>query len=141
MILVLIESPFAPIQGPEAIGLTDKQYAAAIADNIAFAKAAVRDCLDRNSAPYASHLFFPQDGIMDDRDPKKRKIGIEAGLLWGSKADLTAVYIDRGMSQGMIHGIKRAEAEGRPIVYRVLATGSEFMTYSEAILHRDKQIA
>ena len=122
MTLTLIESPFAPINGHE--GLTDDEYQAAIADNIAYAKAAVRDCLARNEAPYASHIFFTQDGLLDDRDAEQRRLGIEAGLLWGKAAQKSAVYIDRGISKGMKQGIERAQSEGRPVVYRSFLKGS-----------------
>lgn len=123
MILTIIESRFAPINGHE--GLTDDEYKFAISDNIAYAKLAMRDCLNRMEAPYASHLLFTQDGLLDDRDPDQRRIGIEAGLIWGSKADQTAVYTDRGISKGMTQGIQRAKAEGRTIVYRSFPKGSE----------------
>jgi hypothetical protein len=49
MKLVIIESP----------------YAGDVEPNVAYAKAAVLDCLSRGEAPYASHLFFTQDGILN----------------------------------------------------------------------------
>jgi len=131
--LVLIESPFAPVQGPEAKGLSEQEYADAIAENVAFAKKAVRDCLSRGESPYATHLFFPQPGMIDDRDADQRHLGIQAGLDWGSRADRTVVYLDRGMSKGMIQGIERARSEGRPVIYRILATGKEFTSQREAM--------
>lgn len=102
MKLVLIESP----------------YAGDIARNVAYAKAAVRDCLARGEAPYASHLFFTQEGLLRDDVPEERKQGIEAGLAWGAKADLTAVYMDHGITEGMKLGIERARVEGRPVEER-----------------------
>lgn len=104
MKLVIIESPFA----------------GDVETNIAYAKAAVRDCLGRNEAPYASHLFFTQDGLLDDSVPEQRKLGIEAGLAWGEAAKLTALYIDRGLSSGMKYGIERAAKAGRFIEIRTL---------------------
>jgi hypothetical protein len=139
MILVLIESPFAPVQGPEAVGLNKDEYAAAIAENIAYAKAAVRDCLSKGEAPYASHIFFTQEGLLDDRDPEQRKLGIEAGLLWGAAAQKTVVYIDRGMSNGMRQGIARAKAEGRAVIYRSLVTGEESTEYDEMLFLHELQ--
>lgn len=102
MRLVLIESP----------------YAGDIEANIAYARAAMWDCLERGEAPYASHLLYTQVGVLDDSDPAQRKRGIEAGLLWGRFAQATVVYGDRGISAGMQHGIDRAIAEGRPVEYR-----------------------
>lgn len=105
MRLVLIESP----------------YAGDVERNVAYAKRAVCDSLGRGEAPYASHLFFTQPGVLDDLDPGDRGLGIEAGLAWGARADLTAVYVDLGISDGMRLGIERAQAQGRRIEYRSLA--------------------
>lgn len=107
MKLVLIESPYAG--NPEQIAV-----------NILYAKALVRDALDHGEAPYASHIFFTQDGLLLDHVPEQRKLGIEAGLAWGDKADLTVVGVDRGVSSGMIYGIQRAVAARRPVQFRTL---------------------
>lgn len=88
--------------------------------NIVYAKAAVRDCLARGEAPFASHLFYTQEGLLDDDMPHERQQGIEAGLVWGEAAELTVVYGDFGISHGMQLGIDRAIANGRPIEYRSL---------------------
>jgi hypothetical protein len=104
MKLVVIESPFA--------GDVEK--------NIAYARAAVSDCLKRGEAPIASHLLYTQPGILDDTIPEERALGIEAGLLWGEKAEMTVVYVDRGISKGMTYGIERAHRAGRPVEHRSL---------------------
>lgn len=98
--------------------IVESPYAGNILVHIAYAKRAIKDSLDRSEAPYASHLFFTQEGILDDTKPEERKLGIEAGLLWGKSADLTAVYSDYGLSKGMEMGIERAKQENRPIEYR-----------------------
>lgn len=108
MKLVLIESPLAA-KTPELVEL-----------NKAYARAAMRDSLYRGEAPFASHLLYAQDGILDDNIFFEREKGIEAGLLWGAKAELTVVYADRGISKGMERGISRAQAEGRPVEVRLL---------------------
>jgi len=102
MKLVIIESP----------------YAGDVHRNEAYARRAIADSLSRGEAPFASHLLYTQPGILDDTVPAERSQGIEAGLAWGDKADMTAVYIDRGTSSGMAQGIQRAVAAGRPIDYR-----------------------
>ncbi len=56
MRLVVIESP----------------YAGDVQANVAYAKRCVADCLRRGESPYASHLFFTQDGILDDLKPEER---------------------------------------------------------------------
>lgn len=100
--LVVIESPFA----------------GDVEQNIAYARKCVGDSLVRGEAPYASHLFYTQDGILDDTKPDERRLGMEAGFAWGGMANKTVVYMDRGMSNGMVAGIERAQAAGRPIEYR-----------------------
>lgn len=109
MRLVIVESPLAA-PTPELIER-----------NIAYAKAAMRDCLSRGEAPYASHLLYAQPGILDDSIPQQRALGILAGLAWGKKADATVVYDDFGISAGMLDGIDAALAAGRSIEYRSLA--------------------
>jgi hypothetical protein len=102
MKLVIIESP----------------YAGDVERNIEYAKSCMADSIVRGEAPYASHLLLTQ--VVDDADPEQRWLGINIGLAWGSKADLTAVYCDHGVSPGMQEGIARARREGRKIVYRTL---------------------
>ncbi len=111
--LVLIESPLASAT-PEGF-----------ARNQLYAKAAMRDSLFRGEAPFASHLLYAQEHILDDSIFFEREMGIEAGLRWGSKAELTAVYLDLDVSSGMKRGIDRALQEGRPVEYRRLGSDWE----------------
>lgn len=103
--LVLIESP----------------YAGDVARNERYARACLADSLARGEAPFASHLLYTQPGVLDDTDPAERRQGIQAGLAWGARADLTAVYDDLGVTEGMRQGIVRARGEGRPVEVRQLA--------------------
>lgn len=80
----------------------------------------MRDCLGRNEAPLASHLLYTQPGVLDDDDPHERLLGMEAGLAWGRVAELTAVYVDLGISDGMRRGMERADLQGRKVVKRTL---------------------
>lgn len=104
MLLVIVESPFA--------GDVEK--------NIVYARACMRDCLKRGEAPYASHLLYTQEGVLDDLIAEERSLGIEAGLAWGEAANKTVVYTDRGISGGMQLGVARAKLTGRPVEYRKL---------------------
>lgn len=112
MKLVVIESP----------------YAGDVEGNVAYAKRCVVDCLTRGESPYASHLFFTQPGLLDDRLPIERMAGINAGFAWGARADLVVVYVDRGMSRGMEQGIARALAANQPIEFRTLE-GADLSVY------------
>jgi hypothetical protein len=76
------------------------------------------DSLREGESPLASHLLWP--GILDDAKPEERVKGIEAGLAWGKAAAATVVYMDRGVTKGMIDGIRRAQLEGRPVEQRWL---------------------
>ena len=105
--LVILESPFAGTP-------------AETAENITYARACMLDCLLKGEAPYASHLLYTQEGVLDDTVPEQRKLGIEAGLAWGQRAEATVVYTDRGISTGMLQGIARARQQGRPIETRSL---------------------
>lgn len=136
MKLVIIESPFAP-QTPRPNGSCNgcgiaphyrhcaycralEQWHSDRAANIQYARAAIADSLRRGEAPFASHALYTQRGILDDNQPADRALGIAAGFAWGAKADLVAVYTDRGISQGMREGMARAEIAGQPIEQRTL---------------------
>lgn len=108
MDLVIIETPFA---SPDI---------EVFALNMKYARLCVRDCLFHNEAAYASHLFYTQEGVLNDGIPEERALGIHAGLLWGNKATKTIVYTDLGISAGMERGIERARKEGRSIEFRTL---------------------
>ena len=109
---VVIESPFAG---------TDNE----VRRNIKYARACVTDSLRRGEAPYASHLFFPQPGILDDKSSDDRMRGINAGLEITKDFDLTAVYCDFGITKGMAYGIGRAKIVGRTIEERSLGENWE----------------
>ena len=104
MRLVIIESPFA----------------GDVAANIEYARLCVRDSLGRGEAPIASHLLYTQEGILNDDLPEERQHGIDAGLAWRRVADMSAVYTDRGISEGMAYGIRAAKDAGVPVIYRSL---------------------
>lgn len=102
--LVILESPFT--------GDVEK--------NIDYARQCMRDCFKRNEFPFASHLLYTQEKILDDTDPEERKLGIYAGLKWGEYADKTVVYTDLGITNGMREGIKTANCLGRKVEMRTL---------------------
>lgn len=92
--------------------------------NRAYARRCMRDSLKKGEAPYASHLLFDQPGILDDRYQNERDRGMKAGFAWGEAAQLVAVYVDLGISDGMAEGIRRARANKIPVEYRRLSNGS-----------------
>jgi hypothetical protein len=106
---VILESPFA--------GNVNK--------NIRYARACVRDCVQKGDAPIASHLLYTQPGILNDDIPEERQLGIDSGLAWGTEAEATVLYVDLGVSNGMKYGIARAKKENRPIEERTIGTDWE----------------
>lgn len=141
MRLVIVESPFAPqtallkevhcgegapacfdcALGAMRAWENEVVRAQESARNVAYARAALHDCLRRGEAPFASHLLYTQAGVLDDTVTDERTLGIEAGLAWKRVADVSVVYTDLGISEGMRLAIARALARGRPVEYRELA--------------------
>lgn len=106
-ILVIIESP----------------YAGDVATNLAYARACLRDSLERGEAPIASHLLHTQ--VLDDTIPADRECGIDAGTAWIRVCDLMACYIDKGYSQGMVCAARLAHHLGKRVVIRSLLGGPQ----------------
>lgn len=104
MKLVILESPYA--------GDTEK--------NTAYAKACLKDCLDRGEAPLASHLLYTRSGILNYDAPEERRMSVAAGHAWYRGADACVVYTDRGISRGMQAGVQAAKDYDVPIEYRSL---------------------
>jgi hypothetical protein len=98
---VIIESPFA---GTFA--------------NVKYSREAIKDSLTRGESPYASHLLYTQKGILDDKSPADRTIGMEAATAWLSVSDYVVVYCDLGISPGMAIGILKAIRMKKPIKFR-----------------------
>ena len=108
MKLVIVESPY------KGENYRDLEL------NITYARAAIRDCILRGEAPYASHLLYTQLGVLNDEIAEERTLGINAGLEWGKQAKATIVYVDRGISTGMNYGIVNAINNKRPLYFRSL---------------------
>lgn len=100
--------------------ILESPYAGDVARNVAYARAAMADCLRRGEAPIASHLLYTQPGVLDDNIPAERALGIAAGLAWGRVADAAVFYVDLGWSQGMRDAQARHLCERRPIEERVI---------------------
>lgn len=108
MIRVVIESPYAAD--------TDE----GVQKNLTYLRACMNDCFKRSEAPFASHGLYTQKGVLDDRVPEERKLGIKAGFVWADLAERRVVYIDLGITDGMKKGIEHAEEIGQPVEYRRL---------------------
>lgn len=88
--------------------IIESPYAGDVPTNEDYAREAIRHSLMRGEAPIASHLLYTQPGILDDRNPTERKMGMEAGWSWIGAAWVMAFYVDRGVSHGMRMGLNRS---------------------------------
>lgn len=88
---VIVESPFA---GGFA--------------NVRYSRECVKDCLKRGESPFASHLLYAQKDVLDDKIPEERRLGIDAAIGWLEVCDYVCVYMDLGVTEGMVQGIVRA---------------------------------
>ena len=86
--------------------------------NAAYLRRCIADSLSRGEAPFASHGLYP--GALDDADPEHRKRGVRAGYAWGREAETVVVYLDRGISPGMVGGIRHYARHGLHVVARRL---------------------
>jgi len=106
----------APVKQPADLVIIETPYSDDVEANTAYARACLLDSLRRGEAPIASHLLHTQ--VLDDMQPDKRSLGIEAGVAWYRVATKCVVYSDRGISAGMKIGISRAEQHGVAVEYR-----------------------
>lgn len=109
--LVIIESPFAASETHT------------VEQHIEYARQCMRDSLMRGESPYASHLLYTQEGVLDDLSPSERKMGIEAGFKWRDVSELTVFYIDHGYSDGMRLGLQDCISKNKPYEIRRLFKG------------------
>lgn len=117
----VIGPPFVIVESPyRGRGDTTEEREADLRENVEYARMCVMDSLRRGEYPFASHLFYTQEGLLDDTVPEQRDQGIAAGLAWARKADLVAIYVDRGWTSGMMHAKNRHAAEGRLVEERRL---------------------
>lgn len=100
---VIVESPFA---GGFA--------------NVKYSRECLKDCLSRGESPYASHLLYTQKGVLNDSVTEERRLGIQAANNWLEVADIVAVYMDLGVTRGMLIGVMKAARQNKPIHLRWL---------------------
>ncbi len=100
--------------------ILESPYAGDIQKHVEIARSCLRHSLLLGEAPIASHLLYPQDGVLIDEIAAERDHGIAAGLAWFAVAEAAVVYLDFGVSSGMEKGIERARSHGVPVEFRVL---------------------
>jgi hypothetical protein len=98
--------------------IVESPYAGNREQNVAYARAAMLDCLKRGEAPMVPHLLYTQ--VLDDTVIAERALGIRAGTSWYYATQACIVYEDLGISNGMSLGIIAARKHDIPIEYRQL---------------------
>ncbi len=111
----------------------ESPFAGDVARNIDYGRSCVRDSLQRGEAPTAPHLLYTQEGVLRDDVTEERQWGISAGFTWRDAADATVVYIDRGVSHGMIAGVRDSISKNVPVEVRRLDTGRPTAVVVEAL--------
>ena len=101
---VILESPF---KGDEE-------------KNIKYARACMADMLKRGEAPFASHLLYTQDGVLDDSTKEERALGINAGFAFKKLNIPTVFYVDLGITDGMKEAIELCQVNSHEYEYRYL---------------------
>ena len=100
--------------------LLESPYAGEVESNLEYARICMRDCLLRGEYPFASHLLYTQESILDDNDPVERTLGIVSGFAFAKLCSKTVIYADLGISNGMMLGIEDAIKNKRTIEVRYL---------------------
>jgi hypothetical protein len=98
----------------------ESPYAGDVEENVRYARACLADSLRRGEAPFASHLLYAQEGVLDETVPEERMAGVMAGQEFLAICAASVVYADRGISPGMRLGIAAAERLGIPVERRTL---------------------
>ena len=126
---VIVESPLssATIEG--------------LVRNKKFARACMRDCLSRGEAPYASHLLYAQEGLLDDDVAEERALGMYAGFVWADHADYIVCYNDLGISSGVAAGLKKHEDLGKHVEIRTLGYIPEVLPEEVDLEQKRREVA
>jgi hypothetical protein len=98
--------------------IMESPFAGDVSKNVIYAKALMHNLSHKGYAPSASHLLYTQ--MLDDTKEFDRNLGINKGLDYAHNKD-SIIGIDRGVSGGMIYGIKRAMNEERSFNFTTLS--------------------
>jgi len=85
--------------------IIESPYSGDVEKNLEYARRCLSDSLSREEAPFASHLLYTQ--VLNDEIQDERLLGMKNAFMWYKYADLMAVYIDLGISKGMLEGIEK----------------------------------
>nr|WP_326183644.1 DUF4406 domain-containing protein [uncultured Oscillibacter sp.] len=100
-------------------------YAGDVKRNLEYAKAACRIVMDSGRAFFAPHLLYP--GLLDDRIPQERQLGMDMGHTVLARYDELWVF-GSTVSPGMRTEMEEAERLGIPIRKMELEVGQDVST-------------
>lgn len=120
MDIIVVESPFA----------SDDPLV--LADNIIYARRAMKSVIDLGGIPFASHLLFTQ--VMDDTDLSDRQKGISFGFAFWQAAKTVRFFNDYGMSPGMENALMRAQEMGKSIELAYIGKNGEPLDEAEVFI-------
>ena len=103
--------------------IIERPYAGDLSVNVGYARNYLWDSLLRQESPFASHLLYTQ--VLEDEITTQRELGMRLALRWYEVADICAVYIDHGISEGMKRGIAHAKSVGLNIEERRISDASQ----------------
>lgn len=103
--------------------IVESPYAGDVERNVRYARRALADAIRQGYAPFASHLLYTQQGVLDDDLVAERELGIALGEAWRPVATITLFYVDLGWSSGMLRAKEHCESGGHD--YRIRQIGVE----------------
>jgi hypothetical protein len=102
----------------------ESPYAGDVETNLRYLRAAMRECLLKGEAPFASHAIYTQPGVLDDTKPDERSLGIKAGFVIAealARAGAPRLFFqDQGYSRGMHLGVNHAREIEQTMEFRRL---------------------
>jgi hypothetical protein len=122
MKIVIIESPFKPSNETVAQYVGRYSRAELLRQNLVYARLCLLNSLGRGESPLASHLLYTQ---VWSESNDLREAGIKAGIEMYHRADLSALYVDLGVSAGMRHGQDHAKLIGVETTRRMIFATNE----------------
>lgn len=125
MRIVIVESPFKPSDDTVAQYRGRYSRAELLRQNLVYARLALLNALGRGEAPLASHLLYTQVWAESN---DLREAGIKAGIEMYHRVDLSALYVDLGVSAGMKLGQEHASLIGVETTRRLL-----FATHEDGV--------
>lgn len=113
--------------------IVESPYAGDVKTNESYLNDCLKDCLERGEAPFASHGLYTRKNVLDDTKPEERRKGIDAGFAWRNAADFTVIYVDHGVTNGMIEGARDCLKKDHTFLCRSLY-GANVMTHFNKIM-------